>query len=198
MTKSEKSTSSTGKRRLPAPDEAFQLYAEMGNKRSLRRLREACYAEGYRKPALVTLAKWCKTGSWVTWAKEFDANVTTLALQDAASEAAIERTKLAAKFGEIGGLALDKAREMLKGLDISTVSAADLKAVVSAAVELIKQYDLMTGGIPAETGVGSPDAAHPPAQSSEAMDLLSRTMEGIAQRIERAEATTPISKKTGH
>ncbi len=168
--------------------EAFRRYCAMGHERGLRALAEQS-GVSFR-----AVAEWSKKHDWKARSVEFDAQVAAEALAETKDSAVSERATYAKKLFAVSDETLDKVREMLAAVDLTKVTGADLKAVVSAAVELVKQSEMMSGVVP-DPG-DAPSAA--PGVPSEAWSQLTKTIEGIAGRVEQAAATGAAQGMTEH
>jgi hypothetical protein len=115
-------------------------------------------------PSFATLAVWSRRGHWQAAAAhdEFVGNALVARLRETAVEEQFDRVTALTKLAQS---CLDGANEI--ELDPTLLSASDIRALVSAAIDAIKMTEVLTGGV-------SDRAANDAGLAEEAVALLRR------------------------
>jgi hypothetical protein len=128
-----------------SPGEALADYLAMGAERSINKLfRRYSDSNLAKPPAEITLKWWSRRDHWVEQAREFDERVGRR-LRARAETAAVKQS-----FNRIAALnaVAQRCLEVAAHSNIeSATSAADIRALVTAAVDAIKLVEVLTGGV---------------------------------------------------
>jgi hypothetical protein len=125
--------------------EALADYLAMGAERSISKLfRRYSESNLAKPPAEITLKWWSRRDHWVEQAREFDERVGRR-LRARAETAAVRQS-----FNRVAALntVAQRCLEVAAYSEIeNATSAADIRALVTAAVDAIKLTEVLTGGV---------------------------------------------------
>lgn len=134
---------------LPTPEECLSIYMELGPNRSISKVGVYLGNQRRRVPAMPTLKRWAAKGKWRFHAHEYDVEVSRMAQEelqrDQAKDAAADLGKLATKMRQVSHRMLDKLKNKVDQLKIS--SGGEAKSLAEAAVALNKAAEVLDGGV---------------------------------------------------
>ena len=178
--------------------QALADYLAMGAERSISKLfRRYSESNLAKPPAEITLKWWSRRDHWVEEAKEFDERVGRR-LRARAETAAVRQS-----FNRVAALnaVAQRCLEVAAHSNIeNATSAADIRALVTAAVDAIKLAEVLTGGVSDRTESARSIAA----EAKELLQNLERQKRGsiapqaLHHKEEKTDRAATIPRVAGN
>lgn len=168
---------------------ALEIYCMLGEgNRSLKKVQQYCIDNDEKPPSWSCMSRWSSRRGWVARAKEYDMKISQKALEITSSTEAEKRVAIAEIAFRAGEAGLNKLCDMIEKLELKGASAADVKALTAASIEVLRYSELIGGtGVPGNKGDEGGDSATPGV--IEEADRVEKLLAEHAKNLDKSSVT---------